>query len=104
VVRRSWLASVRWVALAIGALMMRVPAVAPVHEHVHERACENQKERQIAKSMCEVLGPQQETNDDQEGRAHKKCSRCPETALGLGALMMLGVIVHGHIALLSFNH
>ena len=82
---------------------MRVPAVAPVHEYVHERACENQEEGQVAKGMCEVLGPQQEPDDDQEGRAHKKCSGCPEAAVGLGALMVLRVIVHGHTALLSFN-
>jgi hypothetical protein len=87
--------------------MMRVPAmaaVAPVHEHVHERARENQEEGQVAKGMCEVLGPQQEPDDDQEGRAHKKCSGRPEAAVGLGALMVLGVIVHGHGVFLLFNH
>ena len=86
--------------------MMRVPAVAAVaavHEHVHERACENQEEGEVAKGMCEVLGPQQESDDDQEGRAHKKCSGCPETAW-LGALMVLRVIVRGHGVILLFNH
>jgi hypothetical protein len=83
---------------------MAVAAVAPVHEHVHKRACENQKEGQVAKSVREMLGPQEEPNDDQEGRAHKKCSGRPEAALGLGALKVLRVIVHGHGGLLSFHH
>jgi hypothetical protein len=87
--------------------MLRVPAmpaVAPVHEHVHERACENQKEGQVAKGVREVLGPQQEPDDEQQDRAHKKSTGCPETALGLGALMVLRVIVHGHGVFLLFNH
>ena len=76
-------------------------AVSAVHEDVHERARENQEEGQVAKSVGEVLRPQQDAGDDQEGRAHQECSRRPETALGLGALMMLRMmVVYGHVALL----
>jgi hypothetical protein len=84
--------------------MRSVTAMPPVHEDVHERARENQEEGEVAKSVREMLGPEQEPADDQEGRAHKKCSGRPETARRLGALMVLRVIVHGHGALLSFNH
>jgi hypothetical protein len=76
---------------------MRVPAmsaVAPVHEHMHQRACENQKEGQVTKSVREMLGPEQEPNDNQEGRAHEKRSRRPEAPHRLGVVMMLRAIVH----------
>jgi hypothetical protein len=84
--------------------MASMPAVTPVHEDVHEWACENEEEGQISKCVRKMLCPQQDAADDQEGRADEKRARRPETALLVGALMMLRVIVHGHAALLSFNH
>jgi len=79
-------------------------AVTPVHEDVHERAGEDEEVGQVAKRVRKVLGPKENACDDQEGRAHEKRSRRPETAFPLVTLMMLRVIVNGHAGLLSFNN
>jgi hypothetical protein len=45
--------------------MGAVTTVAPVHEQVHERACEEEQIGQEAQRVREVFGPQEETDDDQ---------------------------------------
>jgi hypothetical protein len=53
-------------------------AVTSVHEHVHEGAGEDEQVGQEPKSVREMLGPQQDTANGQEGRADEKSTRCPE--------------------------
>jgi hypothetical protein len=52
--------------------MASVPAMTSVHEHMHQRACENEEVGQVAKSVREVLGPKQDPADDNKGGADEK--------------------------------
>jgi hypothetical protein len=52
--------------------VVRVAAVPSVHEQVHERARKNEKIRQVAEGVREVLGPHQNERDDEERRADQE--------------------------------
>jgi hypothetical protein len=81
--------------------MASMPTVTmtPMHEDVHERAGEDEEVGEVTKSVREVLGPQEKTDDHQQDRAHEKRARRPETALPQVALMVLRVFVNWHSAL-----
>jgi hypothetical protein len=60
------------VALAIAARVMRVAAVPSMHKQMHERARENEEIRQVPECVREVLGPQQNEDDDQKPGANQE--------------------------------
>lgn len=51
---------------------MRVTAVPPMHEQVHERARENEEIGQVPECVREMLGPQENEDDDQEPGADQE--------------------------------
>ena len=53
-------------------LMSTMAPMSTVHKQVHERARKNEKIRQVAEGVREVLGPHQNERDDEERRADQE--------------------------------
>jgi hypothetical protein len=73
--------------------MTPVPAVAAMHEHVKQRAGQQQQEGQEAEEMRPVLGEEEKGGDQQEANRNEPRLRSPKPArpwLELGLRLMPG--------------
>ena len=72
--------------------MLSVPAMSMVHEHMHQRASEQQQIRQYSQHVRAMLGKQQETSYCEKSIEHPTCS---------GTMLIFVLLSHGNLLIVK---
>jgi hypothetical protein len=70
-------------------MMATVPAVPTVHEEMHQRACQDEQERQNTEQMCPVFRQQEEQADEEEPGRYQARFGFPEARPRTAALVFV---------------